>query len=661
MTSPEKKVLKFSEGQKQLLASLKVAFKEENFSTFDKTCDSLASHDLENKKLVLDQIFREFLTRYILPPGSPQDVASCQRFIVQFAIQTARKGFCSPGQPIILLSDMFDVLTLANCETLFKTVEKEVSTWRETVFFMSCKNNLLRICNDLLRRLSRTQNTVFCGRILLFLAKFFPFSERSGLNVISEFNLDNTTNFNVKEEDAKDGSKNETEGGLNKIEIEADKLNLDVDYSLYCKFWQIQDYFRNPTQCYQKTPWKTFSSHAQDVLSTFQSFKLDPSSGRSSTQAPTTNTEQYFAKYLTNQNLLQLQLSDSNFRRYILLQFLILFQYLKSNVKFKTDAQTLESSQSKWIEETKGKIFKLLGETPPNGAEFCKSVKHILHREEHWNKWKNEGCPSFAKKIEDVSGDKKPIGEGGSCRRRKRKLGDLVQKEVVEKRVNLGNPGLTNLWNLHADDLEACRAKDRDFLPSLENYFEEAIEQLDPRNEVEDQYKKVNNGEWGWRALRLMSRRSSHFFISGNNPIAKLPNYLAQMLEKMSKEMPGLAASKETVVGENLTENGAGEMNDDVGDAIPENTAEVAKEGKVTDAQVVELAKRLSSHWKKLAPKLGITDDKMSEISGEEDGEAACLALLQAWVEMEAEGATKEEILYILEGLKLNTVVSGVF
>ena len=51
--------------------------------------------------------------------------------------------------------------------------------------------------------------------------------------------------------------------------------------------------------------------------------------------------------------------------------------------------------------------------------------------------------------------------------------------------MNLGNPGLTALWNLHPDNLEACRAKDRDFLPSLENYFEEAIEQLDPKNEVD--------------------------------------------------------------------------------------------------------------------------------------------------------------------------------
>ena len=53
---------------------------------------------------------------------------------------------------------------------------------------------------DLLRRLSRTQQTVFCGRILLFLARFFPITERSGLNVVSEFNLDNTTVYSERNE-----------------------------------------------------------------------------------------------------------------------------------------------------------------------------------------------------------------------------------------------------------------------------------------------------------------------------------------------------------------------------------------------------------------------------------------------------------------------------
>ena len=56
---------------------------------------------------------------------------------------------------------------------------------------------------------------------------------------------------------------------------------------------------------------------------------------------------------------------------------------------------------------------------------------------------------------------------------------------MAEKRINLGNKGLTELWNLNPDNLEACRAAERDFLPSVENYFEEAIEQQDPKYDKE--------------------------------------------------------------------------------------------------------------------------------------------------------------------------------
>lgn len=45
---------------------------------------------------------------------------------------------------------------------------------------------------------------------------------------------------------------------------------------------------------------------------------------------------------------MDLQLSDSNFRRHILLQYLILFQYLKGQVKFKRQgvcARALFSSE----------------------------------------------------------------------------------------------------------------------------------------------------------------------------------------------------------------------------------------------------------------------------------------------------------------------------
>ena len=42
-------------------------------------------------------------------------------------------------------------------------------------------------------------------------------------------------------------------------------------------------------------------------------------------------------------------------------------------------------------------------------------------------------------------------------------------------------------WNLCHENMAACRSKERDFLPSVKNYFEEAIKQLDPL--VESQFK----------------------------------------------------------------------------------------------------------------------------------------------------------------------------
>ena len=84
--------------------------------------------------------------------------------------------------------------------------------------------------------------------------------------------------------------------------------------------------------------------------------------------------------------------------------------------------------------------------------------------------------------------------------------------------------------------------------------------------------------------------------------------------------------------------------------------------GRVTDAQLVDLSFKLADDWKKLAPKLGIADDKLSKIyeNNDSDGDK-CLALLKAWVEVEGPGATQDEIVYILKGLKLASSIEGHF
>ena len=157
---------------------------------------------------------------------------------------------------------------------------------------------------------------------------------------------------------------------------------------------------------WKKLKMEFFSSlqHATEVLNTFKSYKVDVISGKKKKEdwekVEEGGSDKFFAKYLTNQNLLQLQLSDSNFRRYVLVQFLILFQYLKSTVKFKSEAHVLSDDQTKWIDKTEVKIYDLLGETPPFGKKFGESVKHILEREIQWNIWKNQGCPSLTPKVD---------------------------------------------------------------------------------------------------------------------------------------------------------------------------------------------------------------------------------------------------------------------
>jgi len=83
---------------------------------------------------------------------------------------------------------------------------------------------------------------------------------------------------------------------------------------------------------------KLFLQYSDHVFKTLQSFKIESVSHRNDLRLERDNQkdeERFFAKYLTNQNLLQLQLSDSNFRRYIYLQFLILFHYLQTSAKSK--------------------------------------------------------------------------------------------------------------------------------------------------------------------------------------------------------------------------------------------------------------------------------------------------------------------------------------
>ncbi|KAH0951356.1 hypothetical protein HN011_005106 [Eciton burchellii] len=627
-------------------------FKLSDVTSFQKRCIERCIND-GDRKAAIDQAFRDTLLM-VLAENASGNVHSLESYIT-FCIESCRKDLVTASMPVMLLGDIFDSMTLDRCEQLFTFVEDNVAVWKEELFFTSCKNNLLRMCNDLLRKLSRSQQTVFCGRILLFLAKFFPFSERSGLNIVSEFNLENHTEFGSEKAEGDD---------LEQITKDEDKLEnkIPIDYNLYRKFWALQDFFRNPNQCYNKMHWKVFSTHASSVLLAFASFKLEEQRDYAATCIKIDTSVEgshkethYFAKYLTNQKLLELQLSDSNFRRYVLLQFLILFQYLNSTVKFKAETHELKPDQVEWVKITTEQVYSLLSETPPDGSIFAETVKNILKREEHWNAWKNEGCPPFKKPTLDALGtDEEPR----KPKRSRRRIGDMIRDAQMINKYHMGNPELTKLWNLCPNNLEACKSKDRDFLPSLETYFEDAIMELDPAAMVDDKYKKVNDGNFGWRALRLLARRSPHFFVHGNYPINKLPEYLETMIKKIAKDRPQTQSDVKMENEETPpSESNDQEFNEDV---LKQESEQVDSEGtdmktrkfnKVTSEMVMKLSESLSNDWKKLATKLGYTTDEIAFFQSKPTPFEQCKSMLEIWAE-EDEDASVENLIYILEGLK---------
>ncbi|KAJ8923363.1 hypothetical protein NQ315_001921 [Exocentrus adspersus] len=618
---------------------LQKSFKAKSVDLLEQKIKSLNKTDVDVKS-PLDQTFRDILLKQL---EDQTDVEQLKQF-VEFSILSCRKGLSSSTMPVVLLGDIFETLTLDTCEDMFNFVEHNVHVWKEELFFTACKNNLLRLCNDLLRRLSRTTATVFCGKILLFLAKFFPFSERSGLNIVSEFNLENITEYGT------DPSEDAT------TEIQSGSEKHVIDFTFYCKFWQLQDFFRNPNQCYTKVQWKLFCSHSTTILNTFHGIKLDYVTSENNTNVG------YFAKYLTSQKLLDLQLHDVNFRRSVLLQFLIVFQYLTSTVKFKSESYELKADQKEWIQNQTEKVYSLLKETPPDGEIFAKIVKNILSREELWNSWKNDGCPEIkkAQPIAIESTEKK-------SELTKPLLGDIIKEANNQGKYYMGSGELTKLWNLCPNNLEACKGKERDFLPSLEEYFGDAIEQLE--NPTKEGENLLKDGNFGWRALRLLARRSPHFFTYSTTIMNPLSSYLEMMVRKIAHERPGKnqentqeSQQQDTEIDNFLTEEEQGTEDlkqTDQEEFVDDNNPR-SDHKNITVQQLLYFSEKIAADWEKLAVKLGYKPDEIEFFKNANPTEfEQARNLLHIWFE-DDEDANLDNLLYILEGLEMHEAAEAV-
>jgi THO complex subunit 1 len=431
----------------------------------------------------------------------------------------------------MMLNDIFEgepIATCRACWTMLEAHREELTTPTFVPVGRSTRSSLslLRMCNELLRKLSKAHNTEFCGRVLSFLSYVFPLTERSAINVAGKYNEANITEFEEEEEfmaaEAADPDLSEKTN-----ETTVDKGSKDdeapVDYRLYKTLWGLQNYLSQPKLGVSTlAEWKQLIKNIASVLTAFEgcSFSSEDltrardkrrqaTANQSSPQKakladPADQTVSHFfqPKYLSASRLLRLQRKDPEFRQQLLTQLLILFGYFES-AQCKLPARC----DIKELADSRKRILELLKRTPPDGAEFVKSASHIMAREANWKGWKAGKCQNFVRapskseiKTETVQEKRKRLSASSMGSAKRSKTGGGAEVVKVLKSVT------------EQDNVTCLSSSDFVYTPGLDSFLEEFEEAEDPENCVEAEYHPKNNKMYCWRLRRLLTTNNLELF-----------------------------------------------------------------------------------------------------------------------------------------------------
>ena len=113
--------------------------------------------------------------------------------LLDLALTLSETGVVEPACVFNALEQLVETCTIADCEDVFTWVEARRGRLSADALWRRGKLVMLRTCNELQRRLSKTADTVLRGRVLLLLSSLYPLSERSALNLGGNYNAGNTT------------------------------------------------------------------------------------------------------------------------------------------------------------------------------------------------------------------------------------------------------------------------------------------------------------------------------------------------------------------------------------------------------------------------------------------------------------------------------------
>lgn len=249
---------------------------------------------------------------------------------------------CDTALLFWLVEELLDSQTIAGCRRIFDYLESRRE--KITAKHFGQKNLvILRSCNELLRRLSRAEDTAFCGRVFIFMFQSFPLGDRSSVNLRGEYHTENVTSFDASstkepepekmdvDSDTNIKPKNDTSNNTpGKIGEESNTGAKGVTFSkpeappsadeLYPIFWSLQESFNQPKKLFDPTKFAVFKAGLESTMATFKSVQIDTAGrptkvaedGKRGTKRKRSQEDDDLAnafnpKYLTSRDLFELE------------------------------------------------------------------------------------------------------------------------------------------------------------------------------------------------------------------------------------------------------------------------------------------------------------------------------------------------------------------
>jgi len=151
------------------------------------TPEEVAKIDGSPEQEDLALAFRLGLEQLVIENKSMESIKDARIVsLMDLSVHAAMQSWVPRQLPLMVIHEMLEAQTADQCSQAFCYLEQRVDKLRQLTENGEHKYSqaaLLRCCNTLMQRLSKSSSLLLCGRVLMLLAHVLPLTEKSGVNL----------------------------------------------------------------------------------------------------------------------------------------------------------------------------------------------------------------------------------------------------------------------------------------------------------------------------------------------------------------------------------------------------------------------------------------------------------------------------------------------